>query len=208
MARILDEETIAEALSVQNPLEVIFRGRYEDIAFNTAIQNLARIKPISEVKENPMPGKPFDNVGVMGFRRQSSLLRLTIACERAMVRNLELGKFIAMVERMNDPEKATIVLENFTEADENRVPRGQVLGRINPEFSCITVAQGLTGRVIHSHSDLARLDAYYISREQLTSFYLAAKAQIGDEGKLNELVAAYDGWKAFDIPLNPCHPEL
>lgn len=155
-----------------------------------------------------MPGKPFENVGVMGFRRQANLLRLTIACERAIVRNLELGKFIAMVERMNDPEKATIVLENFTEADDNRTPRGQVLGRINPEFSCITVAQGLTGRVIHSHGDLARLDVYYVSREQLTSFYLAAKAQIGDEGKLNELVAAYDGWKAFDIPLNPCHPEL
>ena len=197
-----------EPQSIQNPLDTIFNGRCEDGIFSQALQNLAGIKLISEVKESPMPGKPFDNVGVMGFRRVANRLRLTIACERAIVRDLELGKFIAMVERMHDPEKATIVLENFTEADENRVPRGQVLGRINQEFSCITVAQGLTGRVIHSHGDLARLDAYYVSREQLTSFYLAAKAQIGDEGKLNELVAAYDGWKAFDIPLNPCQPEL
>ena len=187
---------------IETPLELIFAGKHPN-----ALQNLAHIKPIGDIGTG-MPGKEYVKEGAMGFRRQSSLLRLTIACERAVVRNLELGKFIAMVERMQDPETATIVLENFTEQEENRTPRGQVLGRINAEYSCIVVAQGLTGRLIHSHSDLARMDVYYLSREKLTAFYLAAKAQIGEEGTLNELISAYDGWKAFDIPLNPCRPDV
>lgn len=186
---------------------MIFNKKLQNDDYRTAIQNLAGIKSISDIGGG-MPGKEFEKEGAMGFRRQASLLRLTIACERAVVRNLELGKFIAMVERMHDPERATIVLENFTELEENRMPRGQVLGRINPEYSCIVVAQGLTGRLIHTHADLARMDVYYLSQEKLTAFYLAAKAQIGEEGKLNELISAYDGWKAFDIPLDPCRPDV
>ena len=196
-----------DGLDNQTALEKIFAGKLEDPGFSAAIDNLSRIKAFTEIGRG-MPGKDFEKEGAMGFRRQASLLRLTIACERAIVRNLELGKFIAMVERMHEPERATIVLENFTELDETRMPRGQILGRINPDYSCIVVAQGLTGRLIHTHADLARMDVYYLSREKLTSFYLAAKAQIGEEGKLNELISAYDGWKAFDIPLNPCNPDL
>lgn len=208
MTETTENATPAAPETAASSLNGIFGARIDrDEVFATAIKNLSGIRSIAEVKGDPMPGRDFEGEGVIGFRRQANLLRLTIACERAVVRHLELGKFIAMVERMHDPEKATIVLENFTEPDENRMPRGQVLGRINPQYSCITVAQGLTGRIIHTHNDLARLDVYYLSQEQLTSFYLAAKAQIGVEGKLNELISAYDGWKAFDIPLNPNTPD-
>lgn len=186
-----------------------FEGESQDPVLKQAIRNLATIKPIKPIEEigGGMPGKLFEGEGALGFRREAGRLRLTIACEKAVVRNLELGKFIAMVERMHDPAQATIVIENFTEPDENRMPRGQILGRINPDYSCVMIAQGLTGRLIHSHADLARLDVYYLSRRKLTSFYLAAKEQIGEEGKLNNLIAAFDGWKAFDIPLNPCKPD-
>jgi hypothetical protein len=200
----------AMSLEVQNPLEEIYRHKFADEdgeggdpVFIQAMQNLVSIKPFGE----GVPGKEFEAEGAMGFRRETNRLRLTIACEKAVIRNLVLGKFIAMVERMHDPELATIVLENFTEPDEYRVPRGQILGRINPEYSCIMVAQGLTGRLIHTHADLARLDVYYLSRRKLTSFYLAAKEQIGEEDTLNNLIAAFDGWKAFDIPLNPRKPD-
>ena len=142
----------------------------------------------------------------MGFRRNGRNLNLTIACGKTMIRQIALPRFIAMVQNMSDPDTATIVLENFTEGEESRQPRGQVLGRLNPNFSCITVAQGLTGRVIHGPSDLARLDVYYLAKDQLMAFYIAAKYQIGVEDELDEMIGAFDGWKVFDIPLDPCNP--
>lgn len=194
----------------QNPLEEIYRHKFPDEdgeggdpVFVQAMENLMSIKPLGK----GMPGKEFEKEGAMGFRREATRLRLTIACEKAVVRNLVLGKFIAMVERMHNERQATVVLENFVEPDENRMPRGQILGRINPEYSCIMIAQGLTGRLIHTHADLARLDVYYLSRRKLTSFYLAAKEQVGEEDTLNNLIAAFDGWKAFDIPLDPRKPD-
>lgn len=190
-----------------NLLESIFSKRFDDQNFAQALQNLNNLPDIEMVKGKYMPGKPFKRAGVIGFRRNGRNLTLTIACEKAMVRQIDLSKYIAMVENMHEGDAATIVLENFIEPDENRQPRGQVLGRLNSTYSCITVAQGLTGRVIHGVGDVVRFDAYYLDKELLTSFYLAAKAQQGVKDELDELIGAFDGWKAFEIPLDPCQPH-
>jgi len=191
----------------KNPLESIYAARYMNETFAQALQNLNSLPDIETVQKKYMPGKPFKKAGVIGFRRNGRNLTLTIACEKAMVRQIDLSKFIAMVENMHVEDTATVVLENFIEPDENKQPRGQVLGRLNGTYSCITVAQGLTGRVIHGVGDVVRFDAYYLDKELLTSFYLAAKAQQGVKNELDELIGAFDGWKAFEIPLDPCQPH-
>lgn len=191
----------------KNPLESIYAARYMNETFAQALQNLNSLPDIEAVKKKYMPGKPFKKAGVIGFRRNGRNLTLTIACEKAMVRQIDLSKFIAMIENMHEEDAATIVLENFIEPDENKQPRGQVLGRLNGTYSCITVAQGLTGRVIHGVGDVVRFDVYYLDKELLTSFYLAAKAQQGVKDELDQLIGAFDGWKAFEIPLDPCQPH-
>ena len=111
-----------------------------------------------------------------------------------------------MVELMHDPSSASIMLENFSDQDEYKSAKGQVLGRINAKCSAIQIIQGLTGRIIRNPSDIALFDVYYIDRVDLTSFYLAAKAQISNGDTLETMIASYDGWKAFDVPLDPLNP--
>jgi hypothetical protein len=193
-------------VGITSTISDVFAGRLaSDAKFALGVNNLSQIRTFEDVEVSPMPQRPFVK-GVMGFRRNGRSLNLTIACGKTMVRQITLPRFIAMVENMNDENNATIVLENFTEGEENRLPRGQVLGHINKTFSCITVAQGLTGRVIHGPSDLARLDVYYLAKDQLMACYIAAKYQIGADNDLDEMIGAFDGWKAFDIPADLLNP--
>ena len=197
---------------VVNPLETIFKHRYTktdpatkavtETKLKTTLDHLARLEP-----PKSMPGKPFKKgQSAIGFKRNGRNLNLTIACGRAIVRQIELIKFVTMIEKMHDAD-ATVVLENFSDADEYKASRGQTLGRFNPAYSCITVAQGLTGRVIHDASDVVRLDAYYLDKDVLTAFYISSKLQLGMENKLTELIGAYDGWKVFELPVDPCNPD-
>lgn len=186
-------------------LDKIFLSRYknadgEDTTFKKALENIANLPFPSS-----MPGKPYKE-GVIGFKRNGRNLNLTIACGRAIVRQIELLKFVTMIEKMKDHD-ATVVLENFSDGDENKASRGQILGRFNPKYSCITIAQGLTGRVIHGTSDVVRLDAYYLNKDILAAFYITCKLQMGMEDKLAELIGAYDGWKIFELPVDPCNYE-
>jgi len=187
-------------------LDKIFQHRYTesdgtDSLFKKTLQKLANLP-----KPNKMPGKPLKE-GVIGFRRNGRNINLTIACGRAIVRQIELLKFVTMIEKMDSATDSTIVLENFADADEYKASRGQILGRFNPKYSCITVAQGLTGRVIHSASDVVRMDAYYLNKDILTAFYITSKLQLGMEDTLTGLIGAYDGWKVFDLPEEPCNPD-
>ncbi len=195
--------------SIPNPLESIFAGmEARDEVFSLALQHLAHLPTMDEVRNAPMPGKGFYE-GVMGYRRNAGSLKISVGCGRALVRNIEPSKFIAMVQNMHIEKDATVVLENFIEGENSNIlPRGQVLGRINPDYSCIVVAQGLSGRVIHGPSDLVRLDAYYLSKELLTGFYISTKLQHGIQSKLDELIGSHDGWKAYNIPRDPCEPAL
>ncbi|MBJ6799731.1 hypothetical protein [Geomonas propionica] len=202
-------EMYAPGGGISNPLDTIFTGmKARDPIFELTLQNLAGLPTLNEVEGHPMPGKAFHQ-GVMGYRRNANSLRISVGCGRAMVRHIEPAKFIAMAENMHEDRLATVVLENFTDGErDGRMPRGQVLGRINPDYSCIVIAQGLTGRVIHGTSDLVRLDAYYVAKDLLAGFYLSAKLQHGVQSKLDELIGSFDGWKAYDIPRDPCAPEL
>lgn len=81
-----------------------------------------------------------------------------------------------------------------------------MLGRLNAASSAITIIQGVTGRVVRTPADIALFDVYYLDRRDLTVFYLAAKAQIGNADRLETVIATFDGWKAFDVPLDPLNP--
>lgn len=200
----MSEETNDVAV---HPLGSIFCGMMCDELFREAICNLNALPTLDEVKGNPMPGKKFHK-GVMGFRRLGRNLTLSIGCGRAMVRQIELHKFIAMVQNMKNEQDATTVLENFVEGDDSRMPRGQILGRINPDYSCIVVAQGLVGRVIQGPTDLVRLDCYYLSKEVLTGFYISSKLQDGMQNDLDKLIGSFDGWKAYNLPRDTFEPGL
>lgn len=210
----MTEEQASYNVGMENPLSHIFAGMMaaEDGVFRTAIQNLAALPSLDDVKLNPMPGKPFPKApfdrGVMGFRRLGRHLTLAFGCGTAMVRQVELGKYIAMVQAMKNKNHETIVLENFIEGEDGgRMPRGQVLGRIVPEYSAVLIVQGLSGRVIHSPADIVKSDVYYIGKEQLTAFYISSKLQQGNEETLDELAGAFDGWKAYNLPASLDAPQ-
>lgn len=169
------------------------------------LANLNSLPKLDSKEFTPVAGRAFER-GVIGFRRAGNSLVLAIACGKAQVRYLTLEKFIALVENMDDPVSSTIMIQNFQDQDDYKSAKGQVLARINPASSAIHVIQGLTARIIRNPSDIAAFDVYYLDRTDLTSFYLAAKAQISIQNKLDAMIATYDGWKAFNVPLDPLNP--
>lgn len=192
--------------TVKDILGNIFADKY--CGDSAIMQGLANLDTIPSFDPPPpaIPGKEF-NPGIMGFRRsQAGGMNLAIACGTAQVRYLSLAKYIALVENLHEEEQASIMLQNFSESDDNRGGRGQILARINAASSAITVIQGVTGRIIRGPSDIALFDVYYIDRTDLTAYYLAAKAQISTADQLETMIATFDGWKAFRVPLNPMKP--
>lgn len=169
------------------------------------IQGLANLKALP-VKQVKVAGKPCEVTGVLGFRKGSRGLQLAMACGKAMVRYIDLRKFMAMVEFAHDEESSTIMLQNFSESEENSSGRGQILGRLLLANSAIVIIQGVVGRVVRGPSDIALFDAYYLDRKDLFTFYLAAKAQISNQDQLETMIAAFDGWKAFQVPSDPLNP--
>ena len=160
----------------------------------------------STLKELQVNGKPFER-GIIGFKRSSQgELRVAIACGKSQVRYITLPKFIALIENMHDRESSTIIIQNFKDQDSYQSARGQILARINAKSSAITVIQGVTGRIIRGPGDIAILDVYYLNRTDLTAYYLSAKAQISNQNELETMIQAYDGWKHFDVPLDPLNP--
>lgn len=194
------EETVMKNL----PYSLLEPQISDNEAFQKGLKNLSSL-PVFSDGPKKVNGKEFAP-GVIGFRRSSSGLNLAIACGKAQVRYLSLPKFIALIENLDDPDSATIMIQNFQEQDDFRSPRGQVLARINAKSSAIMVMQGLAGKIIRGPSDIALFDVYYIDRSILTSFYIAAKAQISSSDQLETMITTYDGWKAFNVPLDPLNP--
>jgi hypothetical protein len=191
-------------------LEPIFNNIYASTLMNELNTNLVQgLKNLNNIPEftrtTAVNGKEY-TPGVMGLRNYKSRLSLAVACGTAQVRYIDLEKFIAMIEKMHDPDSATIMLQNFQDQEDYKSAKGQILGRINPEKSAIHIIQGLTGRIIRSASDIALFDVYYIDRVDLTTYYLAAKCQIGNTGELDNMIATYEGWKAYEVPLDPLNP--
>lgn len=175
----------------------------EKEGFARGVENLHSLPELDE--KRAVPGKPFEK-GIIGLRTSKKGLRIAIACGKTQVRYLPLEKYVALVEKMFDSESASIMLQNFTDQEDGRMARGQVLARINPKFSAITVIQGVTGRIVRGPHDIALYDVYYLDKKDLMAFYVTAKFQLGNEDQLDSMIAAYDGWKAFNVPLNPLDP--
>ena len=172
------------------------------------LQGLTNLNSMAKLEDaEDVAGKKYTK-GVLGFRKYRSNLAITVACGTAQVRYIKLPKYISMIENLHQTDSsATIMLQNFETSDNDKsASKGQILGRINPKSSAIHIMQGLTGRIIRNPSDIALLDIYYIDRAELTSYYLASKFQIGNEGKLEEMIATFDGWKAFEVPLDLANP--
>ena len=192
-------------------LEQLLGGAiHDDKELALGISNLATLPEFNPQRgtPSPVPGSAFAP-GVIGFRRNSrGGLRLATAGGKAMVRYLALEKLVVMVERMYDREgRTSTVLENHSPGEDNRPGQGQVLGRINPRHSAICIVHGVVGKAISSIGDIARQEYYYLDRRYLTVFYLAAKFQLSNQDTLESLIAAFDGWCSFDIPLNPLNPH-
>lgn len=169
------------------------------------LNNLARL-PEFDLKQGvpgPIPGQSDVTCGLIGFRRIGGQMSLAIACDTATVRYLPLDKYIALIEFMNDGRSANIVTQNHKIGDEGR---GQVLMRLNPAHSAIHAAQGVVGRIIKEAKDIVLNEVYYFNRRDLTSFYLAAKVQVGTGDRLDSMISAYDGWKGYSIPIDPLNP--
>ena len=173
-------------------------------SLSQGLENLSTLPPFESVQASPIPGTVF-SPGVIAFSRYSR--SVSVACGKAMVRQIQLRKFIGMVENLNEDREATVVLQNFQEQENNQQARGQILGRINRNHSAITIVQGLTGRAIKGFNDISSQDHYYINRSDLAAFYIAAKFQLLNEPTLESIQNAFDGWRAFEIPLNPLRPH-
>lgn len=193
--------------AAQNLTALLRKDLDEDRALQQGLANLAALPLFDPDKDTPppVPGRPFES-GVIGLRPGQRAPELVIACGTNMVRRLTLIKYVAMVENLHDEQSATIMLQNFSEGDDQRGGRGQVLGRINHKHSAITIIQGVSGRIIRTPSDIALYDVYYLDRRDLTAFYLTAKFQLSTENTLETMIAAHDGWRAYDIPLDPLKP--
>lgn len=215
-----EEVDVATAAKGKNSaLDQLLSGlQDESKGLQKGLKNLTQLPEFSQFEEAmesndssaleglEVKGKPFER-GVIGFRRSGQgELRLAIACGKAQVVYITLPKFIALIENMMDKESATIIIQNFKDQDGSRSARGQILARINPQKSAITVIQGVTGKVVRGPGDIALLDVYYLNRTDLTAYYLSAKAQISNQNELDTMIQAYDGWKHFNVPLDPLNP--
>lgn len=167
------------------------------------IANLQKIKVYAEANWPALPFSDFA-LGTIAFRSEwGEGIKIAVACGKAQQRHFALRHFVAMVEGIGKRDEATVLVQNFTDRDDKQSARGQILAQINPEHSAIVVWQGVAGRVISTYSDVALQEIYYIPRDDLAAMYVASKFQIANIKRLDELAAANEGWKNFNIPLDP-----
>ncbi len=170
-------------------------------------QGLLNLHSLPEFNQKELkPVHEDDRVerGIIGFRRNGGRIELAIACGTKMVRYFPLDKYVAVIEQMHLGQAANIVVQNSR--NEEKEKRPQIIARVNPRRSAIQVVQGVAGRPISEGKDIVSNDAYYIPREDLTSFYLAAKCQLDNGNKLENLIAANDGFKGYSINIDPFNP--
>lgn len=168
------------------------------------LKNLAMLPPVDPENPTPIPGTEY-YPGVIAFNRYSR--NVSVACGKASVRYFHISKLVGMVESLHEDIGATTVIQNFHERDGNQPERGQILGRINYVYSAITIMQGFPGRAIKGFSDTTIQEHYYVDRTSLAAVYMAAKFQLLNEPILESIQNAFDGWRAFEIPLNPLRPH-
>jgi len=180
----------------------------QDDGIIQGLKNIASMVPFSPEASLPTPisGMGVVAPGIMGFRRQQKNLNVAVVGGKAPVFYLPLDKLIPLVELMHIRKHRTVVIQNCSDGADGEFSRGQILARFNPEHSALHVTWGLSGRVIRVPADVAKPGVYYVNREALVSFYLAAKAQLKGGNQLEELLRANEGWREYDIPTNPLDP--
>jgi hypothetical protein len=170
---------------------------------------LANLKKIKVNAGSNWPVVPFSEfeLGTIGFRSSyGDGVKIAVAGGQAQQRHFALPHYIAMVEGMGNKNDSSVLLQNFTDRDDKNSGRGQILGQISQKHSALIIWQGLSGRVINSYSDVALQDVYYIRPDELAAMYVASKFQVANLKRLDELAAANQGWKAFNIPLDHQRP--
>jgi hypothetical protein len=172
-------------------------------------QGMANLKKIGVYDESNWPVAPYSDfsLGKIGFTSGfGTTVKLSVVCGQAQERHISLRHYIAMVEGMDNPDTASVLLQNFSDQDDKRSSRGQILGQLNKEHSALILYQGLAGKVIKKFSDVALKEVYYLPVDDLAAFYVASKFQLANQKRLDELAAANEGWKAFDIPIDLKRP--
>ena len=171
------------------------------------LKNIAAMAPFyGDLKPKPVPGMGEMLPGFVAFRRSQKNMNLAVVGGKFPVMYLPMDKLVQVVERMHDPKRRTVIVQNCSDAADSEYARGQILARINPEHSALHVAWGYNSRVIREPDDIAKPGVYYINREDLLPFYLAAKAQLKGGDLLEELLRANEGWREYDLPTNPLDP--
>jgi hypothetical protein len=173
------------------------------------INNIASMVPfdLQHGSPRPVPGMGEMVPGLMAFRRrQQQNMNVAFVGGKFPVFYLPLDKLVLAVESMHDPKRRTVIVQNCTESADDSNARGQILARFNSGHSALHGAWGYKGKVISEPGDIAKPAVYYIKREDLLCFYLAAKAQLKGGDLLEELLRANEGWREFDLPTNPLDP--
>lgn len=176
---------------------------YEDHLDQNCCEGVHNIYSMATIAEAApaIPGEKIER-GIITLRGSGRRVSATIACGKQQIRDIELFKFVRLIESMFSEGNETVLLRNCMDEDGSKSGRGQILGRINPASACIQIMQGLAGRVVRGAKDIVISDSYYLDRTALLSVYLTAKVLIRDRDKLESLLC-YDGWRDFDIPLFP-----
>lgn len=163
-------------------------GPYEALELGLENINMITDPPLRHMEKNP---------GILGFSRQQSELKLTIAYNKQMVRHITLRQFAELVEKIDQ----TLLLSNFKESDRNfgSAPKGQLLCSLKSNLSCLVFVQGVVGRIVRSPQDVALRSEYYIDKEMLKAFFVTSKLQLENQNELEQLMTAYDGWLDYKI---------
>ncbi len=210
LQNVVSESSVKEKSQTKTakPLEELLGGVVKaNEALSLGLSNLATLSEIAggRISVAPLFNKPFLE-GAIGFRRSGGSLGLTVACGTAQAQTIPLGKYVALVEKMYDPDRPSIVLQKPSDPDNKQSGRGMILSRIVPGSSAIVIGLGYSGRIVEKLEDYVTADVYYLSRSVLAAFYIAAKMQLSTEDTLNELITAFEGWYKFGIPLDHCNP--
>lgn len=183
-------------------------GDGQDAGLLQGIENIASMVPFNakQGSPQPVPGVGVMVPGLMAFRRRKQNLDIAFVGGKFPVFYLPLDKLVLAVERMHDPKRRTVIVQNCSESEDEPYARGQILARFVPGHSALRGAWGVKGKVITGPDDISKSGAYYIKREDLLRFYLAAKAQLKGGDLLEELLRANEGWREYDLPTNPLDP--
>lgn len=166
------------------------------------LKNLSAL-PAIPVK---VPGKELDE-GLIGFRRWRKAQMLALVCGVEPVQYISQGKFVALVERADDRRRPNVVLQNFSGGGDGEEVRGQILARLSLQHSALIVCHGVGGKAIKGPKDILWTYVYSIDRFDLMAYYLTSKTQLGNAGRLEELIEANDGQCVFDVPLDHVNPH-